>query len=266
MLQRIGKNLRRHQDDEKHDKQQGKGGHGAEGGVVKAGNYTQLGEVLLLAEGRYHGGSYRGLCCECNDLRFRREPWGDILKQPNAGPDAAVVDISGFLKGARFIPSPNFDERPPELPITLLVVHAISLPPQQFGGDEVIEFFTNRLDPAAHPFFDTIRDLRVSAHFYIRRDGEILQFVSCNLRAWHAGQSEWKGRDRCNDFSIGIELEGSDYVPFEDAQYAALAKLSNAIRRVYPIADVVGHADIAPGRKTDPGPFFDWPRFRAMLD
>ena len=188
------------------------------------------------------------------------------LNQAGGGLDEAVIDISGFLKGARFVASPNFDERPPDVAVSLLVVHAISLPPQRFGGNEVVEFFTNRLDAAAHPFFETIRDLRVSAHFFIRRDGAVIQFVSCNLRAWHAGQSEWKGRARCNDFSIGIELEGSDHVPFEDAQYTALARLANAIRRAYPIADVVGHADIAPGRKTDPGPFFDWPRLRAMLD
>jgi len=181
------------------------------------------------------------------------------------GPTEAAIDISGFLKGARFVPSPNFDERPPEQPITLLVVHAISLPPKEFGGNEVIDFFTNCLDPAAHPFFDTIRDLRVSSHFFIRRDGEVVQFVSGNLRAWHAGQSEWKNRDRCNDFSIGIELEGSDYVPFEDAQYESLARLARALKAAYPIQDIVGHADIAPGRKTDPGPFFDWPRFRALI-
>lgn len=181
------------------------------------------------------------------------------------GPSEAVIDISGFLKGARFVPSPNMDERPPEQPIALLVVHAISLPPKEFGGNEVIDFFTNRLDPTAHPFFDTIRDLRVSSHFFIRRGGEVIQFVSCNLRAWHAGQSEWKGRDRCNDFSIGVELEGSDYVPFEDAQYEALARLTRALQAAYPIQDIVGHADIAPGRKTDPGPFFDWPRFRALI-
>jgi len=188
------------------------------------------------------------------------------LTHAEAGLAEAVIDISGFLKGARFVPSPNFDERPPEEPVSLLVIHAISLPPQQFGGDEVLDFFTNRLDPGAHPFFDTIKDLRVSAHFYIRRSGEIVQFVSCNLRAWHAGQSEWKGRERCNDFAIGIELEGSDYVPFEDAQYDSLARLTRAVRAAYPIQDIVGHVDIAPGRKTDPGPFFDWARFRAMVE
>ncbi|MHB9117410.1 MAG: 1,6-anhydro-N-acetylmuramyl-L-alanine amidase AmpD [Burkholderiales bacterium] len=175
------------------------------------------------------------------------------------------IDPSGFLKGVRFIASPNFDERPPEMPVTLLVIHAISLPPQQYDGDAVIDFFTNKLDSQAHPFFASIRDLRVSAHFFIRRDGEVIQFVSCNLRAWHAGQSQWQGRQRCNDFAIGIELEGSDYAPFENRQYDRLAELTRALQAAYPIADIVGHADIAPGRKTDPGPNFDWPRYRQML-
>lgn len=175
------------------------------------------------------------------------------------------IDPSGFLKGVRFIASPNFDERPPEMPVTLLVIHAISLPPQQYDGDAVIDFFTNKLDPQAHPFFASIRDLRVSAHFFIRRDGEVIQFVSCNLRAWHAGQSQWQGRQRCNDFAIGIELEGSDYAPFENRQYDRLAELTRALQAAYPIADIVGHADIAPGRKTDPGPNFDWSRYRQML-
>ncbi len=175
------------------------------------------------------------------------------------------IDVSGFLKGGRFIPTPNYDERPADMPVELLVVHAISLPPQSFGGDAVIEFFTNRLDPNANPFYEVIKDLKVSAHFFIRRDGEVIQFLSCNLRAWHAGQSEWRGRERCNDFSIGIELEGSDYVAFEEAQYQALAELTRAVQAAYPIRDVVGHADIAPGRKTDPGPFFDWARYRADI-
>jgi AmpD protein len=124
----------------------------------------------------------------------------------------------------------------------------------------VIELFTNRLDPAAHPYYETIRGLRVSAHFLIRRDGELIQFVSCSRRAWHAGVSSWRGRERCNDFSVGIELEGSDETPFTDPQYAALNDLLAALRAVHPIADVVGHSDIAPGRKTDPGPCFDWGR------
>jgi len=169
----------------------------------------------------------------------------------------------GWYAGARRVPSPNCDERPAGTVVDLVVVHNISLPPHQFGGDYVAEFFLNRLDPGAHPFFATLAGVRVSAHFYIGRGGEVVQFVSCERRAWHAGASRWNARERCNDFSVGIELEGSDLVPFRDAQYAALADLLRALRTRYAIRDVVGHCDIAPGRKTDPGPFFDWTRVRA---
>jgi N-acetyl-anhydromuramoyl-L-alanine amidase len=173
----------------------------------------------------------------------------------------------GWLAGARRLPSPNFDARPPGSPVELLVIHNISLPPHQFGGQAVIDLFLDRLDLAAHPFFATwLTGVRVSAHLYIRRDGELIQFVSCDQRAWHAGASEWRGRPRCNDVSIGIELEGSDLIPYRDAQYQALAAVARALRAAYPIADMVGHSDIAPGRKTDPGPFFDWTRFRALVD
>jgi AmpD protein len=175
------------------------------------------------------------------------------------------IDQSGFLKGVRFIPSPNFDERPPEEPVNLLVIHNISLPPRQYSGDAVIDFFTNRLDINAHDYFRAIADLKVSSHFFIRRDGEIIQFVSCNLRAWHAGISRWKERERCNDFAIGIELEGSDFDPYEDIQYEKLAELTRAIKRAYPIEDVTGHHNIAPDRKTDPGPLFDWERYQAAI-
>lgn len=170
------------------------------------------------------------------------------------------LDAEGWLDGARRIPSPNCDERPEGMAITLVVIHNISLPPGQFGGEGVIELFTNRLDPAAHPYYETIKDLRVSAHFFIRRDGETIQFVPCGRRAWHAGVSSWRGRERCNDFSIGIELEGTDETPFTDAQYAALNELLAALRAAYPIAGLAGHSDISPGRKTDPGPHFDWGR------
>jgi AmpD protein len=173
----------------------------------------------------------------------------------------------GWLTRARRIASPNFDARPAGVAIDLLVIHNISLPPHQFGGPAVADLFLNRLDVDAHPFFAAwLRDVRVSAHLYIRRDGEAIQFVSCEDRAWHAGVSEWRGRSRCNDFSIGVELEGSDLLPYRDAQYDALAAVTRDLRGHYPIADIVGHSDIAPGRKTDPGPFFDWPRFRASLD
>ncbi len=166
----------------------------------------------------------------------------------------------GWYAGARREPSPNFDARPPGTAVDLAVVHNISLPPHQFGGEFVADLFLNRLDPLAHPFFATLAGVRVSSHFYIRRTGEIVQFVSCDGRAWHAGQSRWRGRERCNDFSVGIELEGSDLVPFRDAQYLALDRLLRAVRRQYPVRAVTGHSDIAPGRKTDPGPFFDWTR------
>lgn len=175
-----------------------------------------------------------------------------------------VIDEEGLARGARYLPSPNFDDRPADCRVELLVVHAISLPPGEFGGGGVADLFMNRLDPEAHPYYRTIADLRVSAHFFIRRGGELIQFVSCAKRAWHAGASCWRGRSRCNDFSVGVELEGCDDRRFEDAQYEALAGLTKALAARYPIADVVGHSDIAPGRKTDPGPFFDWPHYRLL--
>lgn len=175
------------------------------------------------------------------------------------------LDHQGILQPARYIPSSNCDERPADCTIELLVIHCISLPPHEFGGQGVIELFTNSLSPAAHPYFQSISQLRVSAHFFIRRDGEILQFVPCLKRAWHAGQSQWRGRPGCNDFAIGIELEGSDLLPFRDAQYATLSALSIELKKHFPIKDIVGHSAIAPGRKTDPGPFFDWDRYRAVL-
>lgn len=176
------------------------------------------------------------------------------------------IDDEGWLEGVRHIPSPNVDERPLGESIDLLVVHNISLPPGEFGGAGVIDLFTNRLDPEAHPYYAAIKDLRVSAHFFIRRDGELIQFVPCDKRAWHAGISQWCGRERCNDFSIGIELEGTDDLPYTDAQYASLAELTARLKLRYPLRDITGHADIAPDRKTDPGPSFDWARFRSMVD
>jgi AmpD protein len=177
----------------------------------------------------------------------------------------AGPDDDGWLHGARRVLSPNCDDRPPGLAVDLAVIHAISLPPGQFGGDAIERLFTNRLDPAAHPYYAAIDGLRVSAHFLVRRDGGLIQFVPCGQRAWHAGASSWKGRQRCNDFSVGIELEGSDEHPFETVQYEVLARLIAALRQRYPIADIAGHADVAPGRKTDPGPHFDWPRLHRLL-
>ncbi|MCG4452024.1 1,6-anhydro-N-acetylmuramyl-L-alanine amidase AmpD [Pseudomonas sp. MMS21-TM103] len=174
---------------------------------------------------------------------------------------------SGWCQGVRHCPSPNFNERP-QGEVSLLVIHNISLPPGQFGTGKVQEFFQNRLIVDEHPYFAEIATLRVSAHFLIERDGAITQFVSCNERAWHAGQSCFAGRENCNDYSLGIELEGTDEQPFTDAQYAALVGLTAELQRVYPALNlerICGHSDIAPTRKTDPGPAFDWPRLRAAL-
>lgn len=172
---------------------------------------------------------------------------------------------NGWLTGVRRIVSPNCDARPPGTAIDMLVIHNISLPPGEFAGAAVVQLFTNTLDTEDHPYYTQLCGLRVSAHFFIRRNGAIIQFVPCNKRAWHAGASSWQGRSRCNDFSIGVELEGSDAVPFCDRQYAALIRLTRLLQRAYPLRSVVGHADVAPARKTDPGPCFDWPRYLAAI-
>lgn len=173
-------------------------------------------------------------------------------------------DRSGWLDGARRVRSPNADARPPDADVSLVVIHGISLPPGRFGGDAILRLFTNRLDPGEHPYYATIAGLRVSSHFLIRRDGSLVQFVPCGRRAWHAGASRWKGRERCNDFSIGIELEGTDERPYTDKQYRRLAALVRRIRARWPGVDLAGHSDVAPGRKTDPGPAFDWARLRRL--
>lgn len=172
-------------------------------------------------------------------------------------------DADGWLATATRLPSPNCDARPAGRAIELIVIHNISLPPGVFNGDAVIDLFTNQLDWDADPYYEGIRGLKVSAHFFIRRDGRLIQFVPCAQRAWHAGASTWQDCERCNDFSIGIELEGTDAQPFTDAQYATLDSLVKQLKAAYPIRDVVGHSDIAPGRKTDPGPHFDWQRLHA---
>lgn len=180
-----------------------------------------------------------------------------------------VDTASGRLEGAAQVPSPNQDDRPQGALPELVVVHAISLPPGEFGGPWIDHLFTNRLDPQAHPDFRDIAHLEVSAHLLIRRDGRPVQYVPFHRRAWHAGASRWKGRERCNDFSIGIELEGCDDLPFEPVQYDCLAAVISALREAYPsIAPdaVAGHCDIAPGRKTDPGPRFQWARLWAALE
>ncbi|HRQ03251.1 MAG TPA: 1,6-anhydro-N-acetylmuramyl-L-alanine amidase AmpD [Ottowia sp.] len=172
---------------------------------------------------------------------------------------------AGWYRHARTLASPNFGPRPAGTDISLIVVHSISLPPGEFAGEQVQALFTNTLDWDAHPYFDAIRGLEVSAHFYIRRDGALWQFVSCDERAWHAGPSCFQGRANCNDYSVGIELEGLEGGPFEPAQYESLATLCAALGQRYPIAAVAGHEHIAPGRKFDPGPGFDWTRLRQAL-
>jgi N-acetyl-anhydromuramoyl-L-alanine amidase len=184
---------------------------------------------------------------------------------------ATVDPGSGLLHPARQVVSPNRDERPPGMLPELIVVHSISLPPDEYGGPWIDRLFTNTLPrnaPDVHPFFATVMNLQVSSHLLIRRDGQFVQYVPFHLRAWHAGASSYCGRERCNDFSIGIELEGSDERAYEPAQYRALKDAIHALCRAYPSLSperVAGHSDIAPGRKTDPGPAFDWPRLRAML-
>lgn len=171
----------------------------------------------------------------------------------------------GWLHEAHRIASPNFGARPAGACVDLIVIHSISLPPGQFGGDEVERLFTNRLDCAAHPYFVQLRDLRVSAHFFVRRDGAIVQFVSTRARAWHAGVSHYRGRDNCNNDSVGIELEGLEGGHFEPMQYDSLARLCQALAQAHPIDHVAGHEHVAPGRKHDPGPGFDWRRLRHLL-
>ena len=187
-----------------------------------------------------------------------------MIDSKGRGGGASSRWTAGWLRRARHCESPNFGLRPPGMGVDLLLIHSISLPPGEYGTGAIERLFTNRLDGSAHPYFEQLRGLEVSAHFVVLRDGELLQSVSCDRRAWHAGASHWRGRSDCNDFSIGIELEGTDHAPFEDAQYSMLASLTRALKSRYPIADIAGHSDVAPGRKTDPGPHFDWTRFRSM--
>ena len=165
----------------------------------------------------------------------------------------------------RVVESPNCDDRPDGVEVSLVVLHSISLPPGEYGGDSIERLFTNGLDPAAHPYFAEIRELKVSSHFLVRRDGELIQFVPVERRAWHAGASSWRGRSRCNDFSIGIELEGTEEDVFTEAQYRALAVLLKDLQKKLPIRDLAAHSDVAPGRKTDPGARFDWARLLTDL-
>lgn len=181
-----------------------------------------------------------------------------------------IDPASHTVVGVRYAPSPNFDQRPVGVGtrLSLIVVHNISLPPKEFGGPFIEQFFTNQLDPKAHPYFSEIAEQKVSAHILIRRDGQVVQFVPFNKRAWHAGKSVYKGCENCNDFAIGIELEGADEMPYEEVQYSVLATLVDSLRVVYPSLSkeaIVGHSDIAPERKTDPGLAFSWQNFRELL-
>lgn len=171
----------------------------------------------------------------------------------------------GCLVDAKFIPSANFNERPLGEMISLLVIHNISLPPNQYGGPYVEQLFLGCLDPNEHDYFNTIYQLEVSSHLFIRRTGEVIQFVPFDKRAWHAGKSCFLNQENCNDYSIGIELEGSDFEPFTSIQYSQLALITRSLKNYYPIDNIVGHSDIAPGRKTDPGPYFDWDFYRSLI-
>lgn len=174
---------------------------------------------------------------------------------------------AGQLLGARQIPSPNFNARPADTEIQLIVIHNISLPPSQFGGGYIEQFFQNQLDWSLHPYFQSIEGMQVSTHLLILRTGEVLQFVNFNDRAWHAGRSSYLAKKECNDYSIGVELEGSDDLPFEEIQYTVLAQVTAVLQTHYPkiLQHLAGHSDIAPNRKTDPGPFFNWVKFRTLL-
>ena len=172
-------------------------------------------------------------------------------------------DNDGWLKNANRVESDNFNQRPTLKKDFLVVIHSISLPPGQFNNSFIEDFFQNKLNPTLHPYFETIKDLKVSAHFLIKRKGELIQFVSCHNRAWHAGESSWKGMSNCNDFSIGIELEGTEIESYEEIQYKVLLNLLVQLKKEYNIIDIVGHSDIAPHRKTDPGPSFDWNKIKT---
>lgn len=195
----------------------------------------------------------------------------DLQSDYNAAmtnPKFSINLAAGLLEQAQFIPSPHHDERPPGMHVDMVVVHNISLPPGEFGGGNIERFFCGKLEAGAHPYFAEIARMRVSAHLLIKRNGGIIQFVPFDKRAWHAGESSFNGKTRCNDFSIGIELEGTDVLPYEDVQYQQLAGIIRMLQTVYPHIThdrIVGHADIAPVRKTDPGPSFNWDYLKGML-
>ena len=184
----------------------------------------------------------------------------------NSCSDIFKINKQGFIEGIRLVKSPNFDNRTMNAKVSLLVIHNISLPPGKYGGEFVEKFFTNSLDPSIDPFFDKIKNLKVSSHFVIDRLGNLVQYVSTDNSAWHAGDSVWNGRTNCNDFSIGIELEGSDNIQYTNPQYEKLNELIDCLTKKYPIKDIVGHSDIAPNRKTDPGVAFQWNKIKPLKD
>ncbi len=244
----------------------------AMGLVARQFSFIARGDARQVNSGeKLHDGGY----CATADRAVRqfRSPANKITVAPvederTVRAEYTNVDAEGWLAGARHRASPHCDERPADARITLVVVHGVSLPPGEFGGPWVEDFFTGRLDYRAHDYFASIRELRVAPHLLIRRDGEVVQFVSFVRRAWHAGRSSWRGREACNDYSIGIELEGSDTVPYTDAQYAALEAVLPVLAAAYPGLredGVTGHADVAPTRKSDPGPAFDWARLGECL-
>ena len=191
-----------------------------------------------------------------------------FVSKKGAKPGSMSIDGRGWLTDAVRVDSPNFDERPSDCEPSLVVIHNISLPPGEYGGPWIDELFCNCLDPNAHPYFAEISKLKVSSHLFIRRNGEVRQYVSFDNRAWHAGKSCFQGREACNDFSIGIELEGCDDELYTDVQYQTLVELTTILQQRYPaiLAErIVGHSDIAPERKTDPGQAFDWPKYKEML-
>lgn len=188
-----------------------------------------------------------------------------MTRRPESPPVRPASWQDGWYSPARRLASPNFGPRPAQARVDLIVIHSISLPPGRYGGNEVQQLFTNTLDWTAHPYFQQIEGMQVSAHFYIRRSGELWQFVSCDARAWHAGASHYRGRGNCNDDSVGIELEGLEGQVFEPGQYETLSTLCTAIAQHYPIAHVAGHEHVAPGRKQDPGAGFDWPALQRAL-
>ena len=190
----------------------------------------------------------------------------DAHVAPLSASSSEPVWTSGWLSNARRCESPNFGSRPEGVPIDLALIHSISLPPGEYGGDAIERLFTNRLDWDEHPYFSQIRGLTVSAHFVVRRDGELVQFVSCDDRAWHAGASTWRGRNECNDFAVGIELEGLEGSVFAPQQYEALAWLMKKLALQYPLTAVAGHEHVAPGRKFDPGSGFDWSHLMSLLE